>query len=394
MIHPFRRLVPVLAAVVLAASVPAAAPAQSETFTLPVVLSLTGTAAFIGQEETVSLHIIEDAVNKSGGIHGRKLAFNIQDDQSSPQVGVQLVNALIAQHAPVILGPTFTAVCLAVTPLIADKGPVSYCYSPGIHPVSGSYVFSSTTSSHDAGIALAHYLKGRGWTKLAFMSSIDSSGQDFEKGFDQTLSAPEFSALHIVAREHFSTTDLSVIAQLSRIKASNPQVFVTWTTGTGFGTLLHGIHDVGLNMPITASNGNMIPKQLAQYKGFMPDELYFPGLRATSEQGTAPGPVRDKQKVYFAGIAAHHGDVSFSSQSGWDATWLVLDAYRKLGLNPTSTDVRDFIRGQRGWVGIEGVYDFRDPEQRGLNYLSNVIDRFDPATGKFIAVSKPGGVPR
>jgi branched-chain amino acid transport system substrate-binding protein len=394
MIHPFRALAVAAGVAILTATAPAAAPAADDTFTLPVVLSLTGTAAFIGQEETVSLHVIEDAVNKSGGIRGHKLAFNIQDDQSSPQIGVQLVNALIAQHVPVILGPTFTAVCLAVTPLLQEKGPVSYCYSPGIHPVSGSYVFSATTSSHDAGIALARYLRGRGWTKLAFMSSTDSSGQDFEKGFDQTLGLPENAALHIIAREHFATTDLSVIAQLSRIKAANPQVFVTWTTGTGFGTLLHGIHDVGLEVPITASNGNMIPKQLAQYKGFMPEQLYFPGMRGTSERGTAPGPVRDKQNVYFAGIAAHHGDISFSSQSGWDATWLVIDAYRKLGLTPTAQEVRDFIHGQRGWVGMEGVYDFRDPEQRGLNFMSNVIDRFDPATGKFIAVSRPGGEPR
>ena len=42
--------------------------------------------------------------------------------------------------------------------------------------VSGSYVFSSTTSSHDAGVALARYLRGRGWTKLAFMSSTESAG--------------------------------------------------------------------------------------------------------------------------------------------------------------------------------------------------------------------------
>lgn len=92
-------------------------------------------------------------------------------------------------------------------------------------------------------------------------------------------------------------------------------------------------------------------------------------------------------------MAANRADISYSSQSPWDATLLVIDAYRTLGLSPTAEQVRDFIRGQRGWVGMEGVYDFRDPEQRGLNDRSTVIDRFDPATGKFIAVSHPGGEP-
>lgn len=383
-----------VAAAVLAGASCVGVAAAPATFEIPVVLSLTGTAAFVGQEETNSLHIIEDAVNAGGGIRGRRLAFSIQDDQSSPQVGVQLVNALIAAHAPVILGPTFTAVCAAVAPIVKDNGPVTYCYSPGIHPVQGSYLFSATMSSRDAGIALARYLRLRGWHRIGFIASVDSSGQDFERGFDATLALPENAPLRVVAREHFATADLSVDAQLARIKAGDPQVVVTWTTGTGFGTVLRAIHDVGITVPVTGGNGNMIPKQLAQYRGFMPAELYFPGMRGLSPDGTARGPVRDKQSVYFRGMAARGGDVSFSSQSGWDATWLVIDAYRALGLSPTPQAVRDWIRAQRGWVGMEGVYDFRDPEQRGLNSDASVIDRFDPATGRFIAVSRPGGVPK
>jgi branched-chain amino acid transport system substrate-binding protein len=376
------------------AGAPIAAPAEQPVFTIPVVLSLTGTAAFVGNEETNSLHLIEEAVNAEGGIRGHRLAFAIQDDQSSPQVGVQLVNGLIASHVPVILGPTFTAVCAAVAPIVRDNGPVTYCYSPGIHPTPGSYIFSATMSSRDAGVAMARYFRGRGWQRIGLITSTDTSGEDFDRGFLATLALPENASLQVVAHERFATSDLNVNAQLARIKAANPQVLVTWTTGTGFGTVLHGIADVGLNVPVTGGNGNMIPKQLAGYRTFIPAELYFPGMRGLSSDSTAAGPVRQKQQVYFTGMAAHHNDISFSSQSGWDATWIVIDAYRALGLTPTATQVRDWIRNQHGWVGMEGVYDFGDPEQRGLNSMATVIDRFYPATGKFTAVSKPGGAPR
>jgi hypothetical protein len=157
--------------------------------------------------------------------------------------------------------------------------------------------------------------------------------------------------------------------------------------------VLRAAHDIGFELPTIGGNGNMIPKQLAQYKGFLPRDLYFPGFRATSETGTAPGPVRDKQRVYFDGMRRLHADISYSSQADWDATLIVLDGYRKLGLTPTAQQMRDFIHGQRGWVGIEGVYDFSDPEQRGLNFMANVIDRFDPATNTFVPVSHPGGTP-
>ena len=372
----------------------ARAATPGEPFELPVILSLTGTAAFVGKEETNSLNIIAQTVNAHGGVRGRTLRFKIEDDQSSPQVGVQLVNALVAAHAPVILGPTFTAVCAAAAPIVKDNGPVMYCYTPGIHPAPGSYVFSAMISSHDAALAMARYIRERGWKHVAFIASTDASGQDFERGFDAALSLPENRALTVLTREHFSTSDLSVTAQVARMKGTNPDAVVTWTTGTGFGTVLHAIHDVGLDVPVLGSNGNMIPSQLAQYHDFMPKTLLFPGVRGLDRNGTAAGPVRDKQRVYFDAMAKQHGDISFSSQAGWDSTLVVIDALQKLGLNANAMQIRDWIRGQHGWVGMEGVYDFSDAEQRGINYLSCVIDQFNAGTGLFTAVSAPGGAPK
>ena len=34
---------------------------------------------------------------------------------------------------------------------------------------------------------------------------------------------------------------------MEHIKASNPDLLIAWTTGTSFGTLLHGIYDAGFS---------------------------------------------------------------------------------------------------------------------------------------------------
>ncbi len=363
----------------------------AEPLEIGVILSLTGQAAFIGHEEQTALAITETYVNGHGGVRGRPVHFVVSDDQSSPQVGIQLANALIAKKVPIFLGPSLAAVCAALIPIVRDNGPTMYCYTPGVHPVPGTYVFSALIGARDLALAMVRWSRLNGWTRIAVISSTDSSGADFDRGLDTALSTPENASVKVVGREHFAPTDLSVNAQIARIKAADPQVVFAWTTGSPFGTVLHGIHDVGLDAPIIGGNGNMIAAQLAQYASFLPPRLYFPGVRGLAQTGTRAGPIRDKQKIYFDGLAKAGAQVSVPSNQAWDATWLVLDAYRTLGFDATATQFRDYLRGVRGWVGIEGVYDFSDPEQRGLGVQTCVIDRFDAQRGTFVPVSGPGG---
>lgn len=117
----------------------------------------------------------------------------------------------------------------------------------------------------------------------------------------------------------------------------------------------------------------------------------FPASRGLAQSGTRAGPIRDKQAIYFSGLAKANAKVSVPSNQAWDATWLVLDGYRTLGLEPTASQFRDYLHGVRGWVGIEGVYDFSDPEQRGLTVQTCVIDRYDAVREAFVPVSLPGG---
>ena len=45
-----------------------------------------------------------------------------------------------------IIGSAIVAMCNAMAPLM-QNGPVMYCFSPGIHPAKGSYVFSSVSTA-------------------------------------------------------------------------------------------------------------------------------------------------------------------------------------------------------------------------------------------------------
>ena len=84
-------------ALVFAPAASAPALAQTSPYEINVILALTGAAAFIGTAEQKSLQLLEASTNKAGGIKGRPVKFVIVDDQSNPQVTVQLANGLIAK---------------------------------------------------------------------------------------------------------------------------------------------------------------------------------------------------------------------------------------------------------------------------------------------------------
>jgi branched-chain amino acid transport system substrate-binding protein len=386
-----RRVLFFLVAMLVAVPFRAPVLAQPAPYEINVILALTGAAAFIGTAELKALQLLEATTNKTGGIKGRPLKFVVVDDQSNPQVTLQLANQLIAKKIPVILGPTYTATCLAVGPLVAKTGPVDYCFSPSIAPAAGSYQYSSTVATRNDARALAHFYRDRGWTRIALITSTDASGQQFEQYFDDALALPENAALKAVTHEHFNPTDLNITAQAERIKAAGAQAMIGWTAGTPTGTLLRGIHEAGIDIPVACGNANMIYSQLAQYVAFLPKELYFSGRRSLVLDPSAPKNVKAVEAEYFDAFKAAGVKPNIAHTLAWDPALLVVDALKKLGPDTTAEQLNDYIQHLNGWTGINGVYDFRDGSQRGIGIDGVVIDRWDAAKEDFVAVSKPGG---
>jgi branched-chain amino acid transport system substrate-binding protein len=381
------------AAVLLLAAPRAQAALAPEPFEIPVILPLTGGGAFLGTSENQSLQIIEQLVNKQGGIKGRPIHFAVADDQSNPQTAVQLTNGALAKRPPVILGSAVVAMCNAMAALVKANGPVQYCFSPGIHPVAHSYTFSASISTDDLATATLRYFHGKHWNRVAIITSTDASGQDAERAFVEAARSPENAGLSLIIQEHFNPTDVSVSAQIARIQSTHPDALVAWSTGTPFGTLLHGINDAGLDIPVLGGNGNLTYPQLAQYKDFTPKQMYFPSPRFFAREQVGPGPIRDAQNLFFKSFAAIRVRPDVSHSFSWDPALMVVDALRHTGLDAPPEAIRSYIEGLQGWVGINGVYDFRDGSQRGLTENTAIIIKWNAAKATFVGVTKPGGAP-
>ena len=174
----------------------------ADDLTINVIVSLTGPAAFAGAADKESIQVNESMINKAGGVRGRQVHFVFVDDQSSPQVALQLANGIIDKKAPVILGPAVTGTCAAIEPVVRNSGPVEYCMSPGLQPQKGSYVFSSSRSLDATLLAEARFFNDKKYNRIGVLTATDASGQAGSSGLHNAM--PSYKALQIVDEEKFA----------------------------------------------------------------------------------------------------------------------------------------------------------------------------------------------
>ncbi|HEV3175957.1 MAG TPA: ABC transporter substrate-binding protein, partial [Stellaceae bacterium] len=350
----------------------------ADPYEVHVVLPMTGGGSFVGKGQQESLQALEASVNKAGGIQGRPLHLVFHDDQTSPQVAVQLATGLVAQHPALILGSSLVAMCNAMAPLMKD-GPVMYCLSPAFHPAAGSFAFSASSSSYDQIAALIRYYRLKGWTEIAALSGTDATGQDADRAIDQILAMPENRGVKKVEHQHFNPTDVSVAAQMERIKASGAEAVVAWSTGAPVATVFKAAIQAGLDLPIAPSSGNQTFAQMAQYADFLPKQFMVPSALFPEHDGVLQldARVEKVQHEMYAILAERGLKADNMVATSWDAGLIVVAALRKLGPEATADQLRQYIAGLSGFAGVDGIYDFKAYPERGLGPDSSAIVRYD-----------------
>jgi len=385
------RVVAAIATLFLASSIASAAAAS---YDIDVVLPLTGSAAFVGQGQKDALAALEAHVDKNGGIGGRPLHFVFHDDQTSPQIAVQLTAGILGRGPVIVTGSSLVAMCLAMAPLMKN-GPVHYCLSPGVHPKPGGYMFSTSASSTDQIAAVMRFYRMNGWTRLATLMTTDASGQDGDRSVQAVLAYPENKTVTKVIAEHFNPSDVSVAAQIARIKQSGAQAIIAWTTGAPVATVLRGMIENGLDIPVAPTSGNQTFAAMHQWKPILPKHLVLASALYPPHHGRVTlDPRVEKAQAEMHAVLKEHGlRADNMVATSWDAGLIAVAGLRKLGPNATAAQLRDYIANLTDFPGINGIYDFKRYPERGLGPDASIVTAYDPKTDSWIWLSEPGGAP-
>lgn len=371
----------------LGAARPAAA--AEAPLQLEVILPLTGSNAFVGNGQRNALEVLQALVNRGGGIGGRSIVFDIHDSQSSPQIAVQMTQQYVTGHVPLFIGDSSLAGCAAIAAQVAQNGPVQFCLSPGLATKPDGYSFAPGHASSQIAGGVLSYLRNRGVKRVALIVGTDATGMSMDAYFSKTFAQPENRDLTLIATEHFNPGDLSVDAQIARIKTAGAQALIAYVSGTPFGTVLRGIANVGLEVPVITSQGNLSYAELGQFKQILPKELLFVSGPLPSEGEPVPdGPFKSTQLAYLAAFRGTGVKPDFGQAVAWDAGSIMVAALRRLGPRASAEDVRRYVRGLHDFPGVQGIYDFRSGDGHGAADLRML--QWDPAKDAWFIVGAGG----
>jgi len=254
-------------------------------------------------------------------------------------------------------------------------------------------VFASSVAITYIVPAVYKFLRLRGYTRIGIISATDATGQVSDQLSQAALARPENSTLSVAAFEHFNPTDISVSAQVARIKAGGAQAVVCFATGSGFGNVLHALNDAGLNVPVVTSAVNMNHTQLEQYESFLPKEVVFNTALFYARDLVRGGPLRAAIDEFYAGYRAAGIVPSPESSLSWDPAKIVVAALRALGPDATGDQIAEYIAQLHDFAGASGIYDFRSGDHHGLTDAALIFVKWQPAQKSFAVVTRPGGSP-
>jgi len=199
---------------------------SGDTVAIGAVFPLSGQVAFYGNESRDGAILAIEQINAAGGLLGKKLTLLAEDDEGD---GAKAMNAFTklttSNKVNFVIGSSTSGATMAMTSM-AQKGKVIIC-SPSSTNVdvtkAGDFIFRACFIDPFQGVVgadFAHDTLNCGKAAILY-----DAGADYNTGLAASF-RDEFKKVggQVVADEAYQTGDVDFNAQVTRIRAANPDV--------------------------------------------------------------------------------------------------------------------------------------------------------------------------
>jgi len=340
------------------------------------IFSVTGPAAFLGEPERNTAKMLEEDLNKAGGLLGRKVEIIVYDDETDATKAVTAADRLLKRDRVVaIVGPSTSGNTLAIIPKVEEaRVPLISCAAAKkiVDPVK-RWVFKTPQSDELAVQKIFAYAKAAGVRRIALVTASDAFGA---AGRDELKAAAGKYDLAIVADEVFGPKDTDMTAQLTKIKGTDAQALIVWGTNPGPAVIARNRVQLGIKTPLYMSHGVASPKFIELAGPENAEGILLPaGRLIAEEQIPASHPQKKLLAAYIKDYEARFKQpVSTFGGYAYDGILLIAQA---IG-NTKSADpsaIRDGLEKIRGFWGTTGEYNFSPEDHAGLTEEAFVMVR-------------------
>ncbi len=354
---------------------PAQAQAPKE-FKIGVVMSLSGGFVAAAKDSMAGVEAWEKA---RGGLPGKKIVYEKLDDETNP---VSAVNAYrrLAGDKDINLMYLFmnSSAALAVKTLASEfKIPI---ISAGAADSLGSpadpYLFKVAPATRDFMTALAEFAKQKGYKRVGLLTMTDAYGQNEAKNFREL--APKYD-LEIVAAETVGVEDTNVAAQLTKIRAANPDVIYNSTSGRIAILSFKQNKQMGIKTPLVVAQAAISKAFYDAIGGAKEADGLLVPIQLGSF-GTAFG--GNTAELYTELEKAMGGMPPYFATFGFDVG-LITEAAVK-NSDGSREGIRNAIENLKDLPGVNGPISYTPQDHTGQNFKSIGIGRLE--NGKAVLV--------
>jgi len=240
---------------------PSAGESKGEAADAPIKIgqfaSLTGKEATFGISSDEGTTLAIEEINTAGGVLGRKLKLLTEDTQSKPGEPATVVNKLIARDGVVaILGEVASSRSLEAAPICQQS------QIPMISPSStnpkvtevGDYIFRVCFIDPFQGTVMANF--ARKTLQAKTVAVFTDAKSDYSKGLAKFFKEKFVANGGVIAVElDYNGGDKDFKAQLTAIKAANPDAVFVPGYYTDAALICVQAKQLGLNVPFMGGDG-------------------------------------------------------------------------------------------------------------------------------------------
>jgi branched-chain amino acid transport system substrate-binding protein len=333
-------------------SEPKAAAAQPGTGPLLVgfVGALTGPEAHFGLESRNGVQLALEEANAAGGIQGRPLALRSYDSQSRPEEAANAMTRLVTQDGVLfVVGENQSSNSLAMAPAAARAEVPMIAPSstnPRVTSEGGPYVFRVCFTDTFQGQLLARF--ARETLKAERVGILVDQKSDYAVGLAKVFST-RFSSLggKIVSEEAYARGDTDFRGQLTRAKATRPDVLFIPGYYSDVGPLARQARELGIRAALLGGDGWDSGGRLAELGGAAVEGALYSSHFAADNPGQRVQDFLSRYQARFGHVPDALGAL------GYDAARVGIDALRRSS-GAGGPMLREQIARTRDFDGVTG----------------------------------------
>lgn len=371
-----RSFLAALAALSAGAALPVAA--QQKTVRIGSVLSVTGPAAFLGEDMKAAMELAIDEINAKGGINGRKIEWFFYDAESQTQKGLNATRRLMTQDSVdmIVGGGNMSGMALAMLQL-TEKAQLHFLSTEGsmqiVNPVAErQWTFKSTADDDQVMERLADFFQKRGMKKVALLADSSGFGQSAVEQMKKVAAARKLDVIY----ESFNPSDTDLTPQLTKLKAAGPQAIICWTVTPAGVVFIRQARQLGVNAQLIHSYG-FVDGRYMELAGDAAKDLLLVSQKFIVGHDLPDGDPA-KQKILDVTrnfVLRYKRQPNVFAGQTYDAIYLAKAAIEKGGADRIK--VRDAMQNIRNFQGVGGVFNFSPQRHSGLSKEDLVLVRWE-----------------